>query len=467
MQEVEVRQSSGGSSTTTISLTTPAATRGSRGSSGRDSSELDPTATSSVTSGGSEEAPMDLSSGGGGHGGMHGGVAMPVTPTTLLHNASLARFEDHPLLNARKLAEFVKAQHLVQQQRANETTPPSVADSLHCDMQMRMHPKKRPWPSTPLSLASEKEVSAAAEVVRQKSLIPLDLIRAKFELHGGERSSPDSAEGGSSSNASTPSLNSNPVVGSNNNNGAMNGNGSSSGREVKKRRLDELLSKKFAMADSPPSASNSPSPKPVVLQSVGSPVFHHEGKGGSSRRKSSEHQPRKANRRKQPHPQSPPTGLTIRPSADLFPQQRPITPPPPPAARPLKPLAIPKSEVDNEALKGQILQLQLAQAALLSNPSDLLKSALGGASAAGQQPMLIYGYYAQILQSIQSQQHKLVEELASKQRSSPTVATSSPRLTDNFKFPPTAESILREPSRNPVSHQKCWAYKKKTLQTQL
>ena len=477
MQEVEVRprEAGAGGAAATISLTTPAAPRGSRGSSG-DSSELEPTASGSVTSGGSsgaDDSPMDLSSGGATAAMLPvpGGMAMPITPTTLMHNAALARLgEDHPLLNlnARKLAEFVKAQHLAQQQKANETTPPSAAAAAVAEAAAsRMHhPKKRPY--TPLP--------EDAFVDARSGLIPLDLLRAKLELQQ-ERRSPDSGETErNSSNSSTPPslAPANSVVSSGNN------NATSSGREVKKRRLDALLNKKFAVADSPPSElESSPSPRSMVQHAASPPLsvvplalqptlhLGNGGGGGGSRRKSSDHQPRKANRRKQPHPQSPPT-LSVRPTAELFPQ-RPLSPSRVTAtmmSSPLRPLAIPspspaapaERKAENgggggeaEALKGQILQLQLMQAALLSasaaNPaaSDLLKTALGGAATGQQQSLLHYGYFAQMLQNLQSQQTKLVEQLVARK---PKAEPDPPRLPDRFKFPPTTESILREPPRN-------------------
>ena len=482
MQEVEARPREAGAAAApaTISLTTPAAPRGSRGSSG-DSSELEPTASGSVTSGGSsgaDESPMDLSSGGATAAVpamLPGMMAMPITPTTLMHNAALV---DHPLLNARKLkaqmlAEFVKAQHLAQQQKANETTPPSAAAAAAAEVaSSRMHhPKKRPY--TPLP--------EDAFVDARSGLIPLDLLRAKLELQQ-ERRSPDSGETErNSSNSSTP-----PSLGpANNVVSSGNNNATSSGREVKKRRLDALLNKKFAVTDSPPSElESSPSPRSMMPQVVSPPLpvapaaalppAHHVGNGGGSRRKSSEHQPRKANRRKQSHPQSPPT-LSVRPTAELFPQ-RPLSPSKVNAtmmASPLRPLAIPSpSPVERkpenngcgggggeaEALKGQILQLQLMQAALLSasaaNPatSDLLKTALGGAATGQQQSLLHYGYFAQMLQNLQSQQTKLVEQLVAGKAGggggAPRAEPDPPQLPGRFKFPPTTESILREPPRN-------------------
>ena len=492
MQEVEVRPREAAAAAATISLTAPAAARGSRGSSG-DSSELEPTASGSVTSGGSsggaDESPMDLSSGGAttAVSALPGGMAMPITPSTLMHNAGLVRLdEDHPLLNARKLnarmlAEFVKAQHLAQRQKANETTPPSAAAAAAAEIvASRMHhPKKRPY--TPLP--------EDAFVDARSGLIPLDLLRAKLELQQ-ERRSPDSGETErNSSNSSTPSIASsiaNNVVSNGNNNATT----MPSGREVKKRRLDALLNRKFAVADSPPSEQgSSPSPRPMMLHAPSPPLpvvpmalmpTHHVGNGGggggvgSSRRKSSEHQPRKANRRKQSHPQSPPT-LSVRPTAELFPQ-RPLSPSKVSAtmmSSPLRPLAIPSPspierkttprQAENgggeaEALKGQILQLQLMQAALLSasaaNPtaSDLLKTALGGAATGQQQSLLHYGYFAQMLQNLQSQQTKLVEQLVAGKAGggggAPKAEPDLPLLPGGFKFPPTTESILREPPRN-------------------
>lgn len=91
--------------------------------------------TNGSEEGGHNGGPMDLSSAGA---AAAGAVGEPASPPQLGPPPSL--LEDHPLLNARKLAEFVKAQHLAQQQKENETTPPS--NSLESKL-----PKKRHWPN--------------------------------------------------------------------------------------------------------------------------------------------------------------------------------------------------------------------------------------------------------------------------------------------------------------------------------
>jgi hypothetical protein len=84
----------------------------------------------------------------------------------------------------------------------------------------------------------------------------------------------------------------------------------------------------------------------------------------------------------------------------------------------------------SDVLKGQILQLQLAQAAILNGASsalplqsqDFLKMASllgtgnsinsGVSPSAAANPLLYYGYYAQMLQGVQSQQQKIMEQLS-------------------------------------------------------
>ena len=84
----------------------------------------------------------------------------------------------------------------------------------------------------------------------------------------------------------------------------------------------------------------------------------------------------------------------------------------------------------SDLLKSQLLQLQLAQAAVLNgassgmplqNPDFLKMASLLGAgnsmsnginSSAASNPLLYYGYYAQMLQGVQSQQQKLMEHLS-------------------------------------------------------
>merc|ERR1712223_1084895 len=88
----------------------------------------------------------------------------------------------------------------------------------------------------------------------------------------------------------------------------------------------------------------------------------------------------------------------------------------------------PKETHQSELLKSQLLQLQLAAAMngassglAMQNPDFLKMASLLGAgnsigsginSSAASNPLLYYGYYAQMLQGVQSQQQKLMEQLS-------------------------------------------------------
>ncbi len=434
----------------TISLTS-AAPRGPRGSSrgssgGESSEELQPSirGVHSSSSGGEDDcSPMDLS-------GAGGGGAIAATPTVAAAAAATAAVTlgtpflglsaasspylsaELPLLNARKLAEFVKAQHLAQKE-LNETTPPNGASSGGASEQVAHRlPKKRPWPQLDLSLpANIRERLLASEPVnrppspkknapydkheddeeehdcsstdRNRPLNPLELIRAKLEM---ERSSPDSQNSGGSSSTPPSAAAVAPTF-----------NGNSQGREVKKRRLDALLSRKFSVADSPP-------------KDLG-PATHDRPESAERR---SQH------RRKQANPTTPsPPMLSLRPTTELFPAVPP-TPPsgstirrrtPTPSKQTNSSMAtephLYHEEKEREALKREILQLQLAQAALL-----------GGAAAASgnNSSLLYYGYYAQMLQGLQAQQHKLVERLVSGQGGSAAVAPSAAGSPSAAASPP-------------------------------
>jgi hypothetical protein len=398
--------SSASHNSATISLTS-SAPRGSRGSSRGSSVEESSletehgvkSASSGASGGDAEEAcsPMDLSS-------------TPVAPgCTSLKDitsspSSMPSFLelDHPLLNPRKFAELVKAQHMAQQQQQqNETTPPNL-------------PKKRPFEVSDVNESESGSSPGAPDDDSRKPLIPLELIRAKFDKAR-------SPEGSESSSGSNPALNlssSTPTL------------KRDAKSDAKKRRLDALLNKKFFTDELSP-GERTQSESPEAPKSV-EPV----------RRDSTE---RKANRRKQQKPQTSPSppSLTFqqRPSLPNLPinlQSLPNLPNLPISTReegPKSPVSSklsirPSSELlaatskasptlkvetempDNtaaDAIKGQILQLQIAQAALLSGAA----SAAGGAAA---NPLLYYGYYAQMIQSFQTQQHRLVEDLLNLQK---------------------------------------------------
>jgi hypothetical protein len=119
--------------------------------------------------------------------------------------------------------------------------------------------------------------------------------------------------------------------------------------------------------------------------------------------------------------------LTIRPPSELYaknmnsPTSRPVSRTKSPRREPhsngLYLNNIKQEEKESDKLKGQLMQLQMTQAALLSGavasngglPSG---NGLPGFGAAGN-PLLYYGYFAQMLQGLQAQQQKLLEQLSS------------------------------------------------------
>ena len=188
----------------------------------------------------------------------------------------------------------------------------------------------------------------------------------------------------------------------------------SSNKEVKKRRLDELLSKKFSVTDSPPHSSESNRATPSYTSDGG--VANDQS---PLRRDSTE---KRQNRRKRSSPQSctsssSPITLAVRPSSELLAEAKMASK----AGGEIKPQISAVEDEDDEksAMKNQILQLHLAQAALL-NQTSLFPGIPGfpGAAvpnpAAGNNPLLYYGYYAQMIQGLQSQQQKLLEQLTGK-----------------------------------------------------
>ena len=510
----------------------------------------------SSSEGGEEFCPMDLSSGGGACDPSIDNMPPSAAAASALIAAAAAATKDsnssklksilpnlsqnHPLFNAHKIAELLRAQKEKQMESEMEN---SLSSRL---------PKKRAFPELELDLSrmvkervlKEHDVETVLSNKKERkhsydksaristedkneeqeicSQISNEMNNPKWELLGGKQmsqrrsSSPADSNGSVSTNNSATSL-------------------SGGNAEVKKRRLDDLLNKKFSS-----SPSNSGSSPPQRRDSLDTSLTSN-----------------KNNRRKQAHPSSPassssihsnhsspppfpskiptpvssrndnsietsnsqPTfnssgvgSLSIRPVAELLskhissahssnsrnkntmnnnnshrrtsdefgspskkhrPNNHPRMPPrsspsplkiekPPsnfgskslhglldmPIGRGSNDLLIPairsptipahskekdirsKETHQSDILKSQLLQLQLAQAAVLNgapsglplqNP-DFLKMAslLGAGSAMGNgisasaasNPLLYYGYYAQMLQGVQSQQQKLMEQLS-------------------------------------------------------
>ena len=370
-------------------------------------------------------------------------------------------------LTARKFAEFLHAQQQQQQRQKelNETTPPTTTTTASSHDAIRtalMCPKKRQRQNDEIRESFDNHINEEEEedesVTKldddsKQSLTPLELIRARWECKEVRAESPSAKSAdGSSSGSSCP--------------GETAGG---HGREVKKRRLDELLSKKFSVTDSPPnSASSSISPPPVVSSSTPSQQQHQNGNVASVKR---------VNRRKPTSPISshmfaspilPPSStasiLTVRPPSELFaknmtpspnhlPRQSPV-----PRNRSKSPrrenthqllLNNIKQEEKESELKGQLMQLQLAQAALLSGAvaSSTNGSPAGngfpGLSGAAGNPLLYYGYYAQMLQGLQAQQQKLLEQLQASQKQ--RFMTSSPSATSTHSDA-TSKLLMASPS---------------------
>ena len=213
---------------------------------------------------------------------------------------------------------------------------------------------------------------------------------------------------------------------------------------MKKRRLDELLSKKFSVTDSPPHSSESNRATPSYTSDGG--VANDQS---PLRRDSTE---KRQNRRKRSSPQSctsssSPITLAVRPSSELLAEAKFLAEPPKMTSKAeIKPqiAAVVEDEDDEKsAMKNQILQLHLAQAALL-NQTSLFPGIPGFPGApnpagAGNNPLLYYGYYAQMIQGLQSQQQKLLEQLTGKAKNNllPSVSKVScvpgPYLTYSSK----------------------------------
>jgi len=335
-------------------------------------------------------------------------------------------------LTARKFAQFLQQQQQQQRQKElNETTPPTTTTMTTPDVSQIVCPKKRQRQEIRQSFGDTEEDDDEEGItkldVEDVKLLPLELLRARWESRP-ESPSADSAGGSSTGSSNEIGL----------------------GREVKKRRLDELLSKKFSVADSPPnstSAASSISPPPVVSSST--PQQQQQ-----QHQSSPDISVKKVNRRKPSSPVSslafahPATStssiLSVRPPSELFAKNdRPIPPRQSPVPRRTNSKSphrqqqqqqhqqqqqlflnnIKQEENESELLKGQLMQLQLAQAALLSgavasstsSPTGSAFPGLAGLSGSGN-PLLYYGYYAQMLQGLQAQQQKLLEQLASQKQ---------------------------------------------------
>ena len=241
----------------------------------------------------------------------------------------------------------------------------------------------------------------------------------------------------------------------------------SSNKEVKKRRLDELLSKKFSVTDSPPHSSESNRATPSINSDAGvHPASDHQHHLNNSPIRRDSTEIKRQNRRKRSSPtqsvnsmSSSPITLAVRPNSELLmaAESQKIK-----SAAELIKAAELKAEENNVvednnhdqhsstknggAMKNQILQLHLAQAALLNQtslfpgfPGFPGAAGIAGAAAAGagpnspgNNPLLYYGYYAQMIQGLQSQQQKLLEQLTGKAKNN--ILPSISKVWKNFLF---------------------------------
>ena len=154
--------------------------------------------------------------------------------------------------------------------------------------------------------------------------------------------------------------------------------------------------------------------------------------------------------------------MSVRPNCELYPEnQESSSPhkremlPPSPQAQDNKP--------ESDALKSQILQLQLTQAALLSGAAASAAAAASGPAAAtatqpdilkflppqipagsSPNPLLYYGYFSQMLQGLQSQQQRLVEKLVQQQKEQEEETRRKRRAeAEAKKSRATADDIVR------------------------
>ena len=334
-------------------------------------------------------APMDLSSGG------VASQAVMATPSFMMAAAaaaqSMANNTNTPtsladsLLNARRLAELVRAQ----QNLRKEVDATPLQAKPESSLTPPLLPRKRAWPELQLDLSamvSEKLKKRTEDIVPQTAPPP--------------PTSPSESNSSGGGTSTTPSSN----------------------KEVKKRRLDQLLSKKFSVNDSPPPSNNNE-------QIVATPTLN-EGVAFPIRRDSSE---RKQNRRKR----SSPVTLSLRPNSDLFESPKiEVTANEQEEKAAEKSIEAAEADESKNALKNQLLQLHLAQAALMNQPGSPLFSGFpglpglpGSSPASGPptgNPLLYYGYYAQMIQGLQSQQQKLLEQLTGKVAAKNVLSTPNP-----------------------------------------
>ena len=281
------------------------------------------------------DKPMDLSSGGGGLG-----------LTQLFREAELPIMgPDHPLVTARRLADLVRAQHQQSEQRERET--------------------KRKWEDR----ETEEEAVTSERPPEKWSQSPGPASAAV--------SGPGSPAGSSSGSESGQSQ-----------------SGAGPGREEKRRRLDMLLNKKFDKVTS------SGLDNPILMSTP--PPSERETSPASDRRPSTEStgaasasvQPllagERKNRRKQSQPGSrpgTPPCISIRPHSDLFPPQpaatstprghkteagardysparklsRSQSPPLPQSKSPVAKKLFNEEKENKDALRNQLLQVQVVK----------------------------------------------------------------------------------------------------------
>ena len=329
-------------------------------------------------------APMDLSSGG------VASQAVMATPSFMMAAAAAAVASNtntptslaDSLLNARRLAELVRAQ---QNLRKEEHATPSKPES---SLTPPLLPRKRAWPELQLDLSA-----MVSEKLKKRTEEPNDNVVAPPPPTSPSESN---SSGGTST---TPSSN----------------------KEVKKRRLDQLLSKKFSVNDSPPPSNNNEQipATPTLSEGVAFPI----------RRDSTE---KKQNRRKR----SSPVTLSLRPNSELLESPKiEVNEHHQEEKAAEKSIEVSEADESKNALKNQLLQLHLAQAALMNQSGSPLFTGFPGlpglpgsspASGPPQNPLLYYGYYAQMIQGLQSQQQKLLEQLTGKVAAKNVLSTANP-----------------------------------------
>lgn len=469
-----------------------------------------------------------------------------INSKSILNSLPSDILNNHPLFNAHKLAELVRAQK--ESELGNEI-------DIKSDLSTRL-PKKRAFPELELDLSRMVKEQVLKEHDLEPLLNSLSNRKASLELASTKNNaklSSDRPEDERNRVTQTPpetnfskwelpetktlsQRRSSSPADSNGSESTNNSGASLSGgnAEVKKRRLDALLNKKFSSPPPNPGASppqrrdsfdtsissqksrrrkqphpsspasssssihsqhSSPPPLPsqnimpgtstnsnmanslsavpttnllqpgaslsirpvteLLSKHVNTALSHQNGKNKNTmnnnhtqRRPSNDfttpskkHRP---NSNSSQHPRSSPSPLKIvKPSNDFIPKHlqglmdipsgrgsndllMPAIRSPSLASAPKAKTKLEKDTHPSELLKGQLLQLQLAQAAILNgassalplqNPEFLKMASLLGAGSptpsAAANPLLYYGYYAQMLQGVQSTQQKLMDQLTS------------------------------------------------------